>query len=609
MTAQRTPVLIAGGGAAGLALSTLLSLRGIESLLVERRAQSSDLPKAHILHQRTMEIFEEIGIAEEAYAEGSPLEWMSRVTWMTSLAGPTPEHGRVIGSIDSWGGGERLAFHLLASPCRATNLSQRWIEPMLRRRAQELAPDGVRFGHELVDLSQGPDSVLATIRDEAGETYTVESEFLVGTDGGRTVPGLVGIGHEGEGGVAQIVSSYIRTDLSGVDMDPRVSMYFFINPDAGGSIRSGALVKMGGREWGALSDEFVYHFAADPGPDREYPTEEIIERFHRSIGKDAPVEILRSTIWHIETEIAERFSEGRVFLAGDSAHRHPPSGALGLNSAIHDVHNLAWKLAAVLRGEAGVGLLESYGAERRPAVLANANQSMKNFYEQLALDQAIGIVPGESAEEGWAAFRTLFSEGSEGDAKRALVDEAIAAKRREYQAQNLELGVDYEAGALIPDEGPVPTLEDPVTDFIPGTWPGHRMPHARLVKDGRSSSTYALARNGRFALFVSSAGSAWRAGASAAAERLGIELDVIGVGPGAEYADPTGAWNRQREVTDEGAVLVRPDQRVAWRSHGAVDDPGETLYAVLARVLSRAEAGTANAAGVAVGAGSSTGAA
>jgi 2,4-dichlorophenol 6-monooxygenase len=585
----QVPVLIVGGGAAGLTMSVLLSGYGVESLVVERRADTSGLPKAHILNQRTMEILGEAGVADEVYAQGAPHEWMSRTIWMTSLAGPRPEDGQIVGWTDTWGGGEQLAAHLAASPCRTTNLPQLRLEPILKRRAETLAPDGVRFEHELVALEQDGDGVRATVRDLAGgETYEVRAQYAVGADGGRTVPEALGIGYEGQRGLLKMVTSYIRADLTTLPVDPRCCMYWFISPDTGGSIGSGVLVKMGGRDWGPGADEFAFSFATDAADDHDFTPEEATARFHRSIGTDAvPVEVRRMSTWTLESIVADRFGEGRVFLVGDAAHRHPPTGGLGLNTAIGDVHNLAWKLHAVLDRSAGAGLLASYEAERRPVAISNATQSLKSWFQHGEVDAAMGLSGDTPPEEGWASVRTLFSATPEGERMRALVDGAVRRKRDEFCAQNLEIGYDYRSAAIVDDGITPPVPDDPVCGFIAGTWPGHRVPHARIVRDGRSQSTYDLARLGRFVLFVGPDAAPWAAAAATAAQRLAIDLDVVSIGDDGDYADPTGAWERQREVTDAGAVLVRPDQHVAWRSIGAVGEPAQVLQAALEEILSR----------------------
>ena len=255
-TSVDVPVLIVGGGAAGLASSLLLSRLGVETLLVERRPASSELPKAHILNQRTMEILDIVGLTDEVYEQGSPIEAMGRVAWYTSLAGPTRLHGRELAWRDAWGGGADADRYARVSRFRHTNLPQMRLEPILRRRAEERAPGRVRFSHELLELTQDGDGVSGRVREVGtGREYTVRAQYALGADGGRTVGRTIGAKLEGQVGLVDMVSTHVVADLSKLGIDPRVSIFWFVNPDTHGSIGSGVLIKMGGHGWGPSADD------------------------------------------------------------------------------------------------------------------------------------------------------------------------------------------------------------------------------------------------------------------------------------------------------------------------------------------------------------------
>jgi 2,4-dichlorophenol 6-monooxygenase len=580
-----------GGGPAGLTTSILLSSLGVKSLLVERRTGGSGLPKAHIVSPRSMEILAQCGIADRVLAVSSAHEYMSQTVWMTSLAGPTDLHGRELARSDSWGGGQELPSATVASPFTHTNLPQIHLEPILQDRARELAPDDVLFQHELEDLHQDHDGVVGTVTDlDTGDSFEVSADYAVAADGGRTVGPMLGVKEPGERGLVKMITSYMRApDLKDVNHDPTVSIYWFINPDHGGSIGSGVLVKMGGRGWGADADEWAFSIATAPDDQTEYGEEDVIARARAAVGvHDLEIEVMRISEWQIESIVAERFSVGRVFLVGDAAHHHPPTGGLGMNSALQDAQNLVWKVATVLSGNAGDGLLATYDSERRPVAMRNAEQSLKSFFQHSEIDAAIGITP-EDPQSGWNAIRTFLSRGDEGAGVRERVAAAVRGKRREFCALNLELGYCYEDGALIPDGTPLADREDDVTDFRACTRPGHRMPHALLEHDGAQMSTYDIARYGRFTLFVGPDGD-WRTIGTEASAAAGVPLDVVTIGDGADFADSTGAWERQREVGSDGAVLVRPDQHVAWRSRGRPAHPVSALTEALRAVLRRGAA-------------------
>jgi 2,4-dichlorophenol 6-monooxygenase len=562
----------------------LLSRLGVESLLVERRPSTSDLPKAHILNQRTMEIFEVCGVADEVYEHGSPIEFMRRVAWYTSLTGPTDLHGREIARCTSWGGGADAPAYAAASRFRSTNLPQLRLEPILRRRAEALAPSGLRFGHEVIALRQDANGVTVTIEErETGERYHVRAAFVIGADGGRTVGDAIGAVLEGQRDLVKMVSTHIKADLSALNPDPAVCIYWFVNPDSHGSIGSGVLVKMGGRGWGGGADEWVFGVATTPDDPQVFDAAYVIDRVRRAVGvPDLEVETYRVSPWRVEALVADRFAEGRVFLAGDAAHRHPPTGGLGLNAAVQDAHNLTWKLAAVLDGAADPSLLETYETERRPVAQRIVQQSLSSFFQHAEIDQALGLDP-ESPAAGWAALEELFSESAEGRTKRAAVDAAATRKRLEFAAHNIEIGYRYAAGALVPEDTPLED-EDPCS-FSPSARPGSRMPHAWVGSGVRCRSTYDLVDPGRFTLFVGDDGGPWRDAAEQLRTERGLPLDVITIGARTGLVDRDATWREQSRVADDGAVLVRPDHHVAWRSPGASPDPLAALRGAFEVVL------------------------
>jgi 2,4-dichlorophenol 6-monooxygenase len=557
-------------------------------MLVERREGTSDLPKAQHLNQRTMEIFDLCGVAGDIHEQGSPMEFMCRVAWYTSLAGPTEFHGREIAGRDCWGGGADAPAYAAASRYRSVNLPQLRLEPILKRHAEARSPGQVRFGHELVGLTQDDGGVTATVLDRGTETtYEVRAAFVIGADGGRTVGPAIGAVLEGQRDLVKMISTHIETDLRRFSLDPSVCIYWFINPDHDGSIGSGVLAKMGGPHSGPSCREWVFSFATTPDDPQVFDSEYVIERFRRAVG-DPQLEVRTHRIspWRVEALVADRFSAGRVFLVGDAAHRHPPTGALGLNAAVHDAHNLTWKLGLVLRGIAEPRLLETYQTERRPVAKRIVEQALSSFFQHSELDQAIGLDP-RAPRTGWGALAELFSDTRVGKLKRAEVDAAADHKGLEFSALNLELGYRYPAGALIAE--PAPEDEQDVRTFVPSARPGARMPHAWVGSAIHRRSTYDVVDPGRFTLFIGDEGGAWRDAADHLRAARDIPLDVIAVGEPSGLADPTGAWREQSGATSAGAVLVRPDHHVAWRSADMVRDPAAALHEVFQTILPQPE--------------------
>jgi 2,4-dichlorophenol 6-monooxygenase len=275
-----------------------------------------------------------------------------------------------------------------------------------------------------------------------------------------------------------------------------------------------------------------------------------------------------------------------VFLAGDAAHRHPPTTGLGLNTAIQDAHNLAWKLAAVLKGTAGDALLDSYEPERRPIGMRNVDWALFTFLNHLVIDAGMGLMPGAPPEAQTAALEAYFADTPMGETRRARAAEVIATQRTEFQAHDLEIGFSYGDGALVPDGSEAPPRDPMGSMYHPTTRPGHRLPHAWLNRNGQRISTHDLTGAGSsFALITGPAGEAWCTAAAEAAERLAVSIVAARVGDGGDYADPTGAWAAVRQIRDDGAVLVRPDNHVAFRSSGTVDEPAAVLTDALETIL------------------------
>jgi 2,4-dichlorophenol 6-monooxygenase len=584
MKELRVPVLIAGGGGAGLTASMLLSLLGVETLLVSALPTTSILPKAHVLNQRTMEILTDLGVADAVYAHGTPAEHMRHTAYYAGLAGPDPSYGRAIARLESWGAGGLDGDWAAASPCRQANLPQIRLEPILRARAEALAPGRVRFHHELVALAQDADGVTAEVHDkDAGETYRVRARYLLACDGGRTVGPRLGVALEGPRDLFRIVSVYMSVDLSHWARDPDVLIRWLWLPERGAL---GTLVPMGPRHWGPDSEEWVFHLDYENEDTRALDDGEVVANMKTALGLpdlDAKVHVVSR--WSLEGILADRFRVGRVFLVGDAAHRHPPTGGLGLNSAIHDAHNLCWKLAAVLAGRAGDELLDSYEAERRPADARNVARSLENGMNHFRVAEAIGIARENGAERNLAALRSALQSGPH----RRAVLAAAATQSMEFREHAVEYGYTYDSAAVVPDGTKAAPSADDVHLYAPSTRPGAPLPHAPIEDaDGARCSTLDLVGPGSFLLIAGEEGAAWCEAACDVAAKRGLPLAAARIGRAeGDYRDPRCAWVSRREIGARGAVLVRPDRFVAWRSLGEAADPRDALERAFAQVLAR----------------------
>jgi 2,4-dichlorophenol 6-monooxygenase len=586
---ERVPVLIVGGGGAGLTASMLLAGLDVEHLLINSRSGTSDLPKAHVLNQRAMEILDDAGVADLIEERGTPAEAMAATAFYAGLGGSDPDAGRRIAKLQSWGAGGADEHWRAASPRRQCNLPQIRLEPLLRARAEELSPGRLRFNHELIELSQDEEGVMAIVRDnEDGQEYEVCAEYLIGADGGRTVPAQIGVEFDGLGVVSEAVSFHVSADFSGLAPDPDVLIRWIISPDRGAGV---VIVPMGPGRWGPDSEEWVIHLQYPVGDPRAASDEDVLADLRAALAiPELSMQIHKISRWTVDAVLASSFREGRVFLVGDAAHRHPPTGGLGLTSAIHDVHNLCWKLAAVLAGQAGVPLLDTYEAERRPVVARNAQRSLENAVNHLAIIATAGVGPEKSAAGNWESLRRVWSEEPEDADHRATVLRGIRHQSMEFNEHNVEYGFAHESAAIVADGTPKPENPDDVRIYIPSTRPGSPLPHAWIEDiDGERRPIKDLVRPGAFLVIAGEEGTAWCEAAKQVADDLEVALDALRIGHlDGDFFDPRCAWLRRREFGPEGAVLVRPDRFVAWRSMGAVEQPTEALRGALEQVLARA---------------------
>ena len=581
-------VLVVGGGGAGLTASMLLATYDVDHLLVSARPTTSDLPKAHVLNQRAMEVLDDVGVADAIAERSTPAAQMAATAYYAGLAGPDPDYGRCLHRLECWGAGGADENWSAASPWRQLNLPQIRLEPLLKARADELAPSRIRFGHELVDLQQDGEGVLASVRDcQSGRAYVVRSRYLLGSDGGRRVPALIGVGHDGLGVVTQTATLHVSADFSSCAPDPDVLIRWILSPQVGALV---VMVPMGPQRWGPASEEWVVHLNY-PVDDPRAQSDERVEadvRLALGIG-ELPMRIHKITRWSVDAVIASSFRVGRVFLLGDAAHRHPPTGGLGLTSAIHDAQNLCWKLAAVLRGQAAPALLDTYEAERRPVDERNCQRSLENAFNHFTIIDALGVSPDKTADANMAALRLMWSDDPDDRPHRSAILRAMRAQSMEFSELNVEYGYAYDSTAVVPDGTPAPSPVDDIRVYEQSTRPGAPLPHAWIDdEDGNRRALRELVAPGRFLLIAGEEGDAWCAAAHALAATGDVAVDAVRIGHlDGDLFDPRCTWLRHRGIGSDGAVLVRPDRFVAWRAPAASEDPRRALAEAFSQILAR----------------------
>jgi 2-polyprenyl-6-methoxyphenol hydroxylase-like FAD-dependent oxidoreductase len=529
------PVLIVGGGPVGLSASILLSRLGVASRLVERHPGTALHPKARNINMRTMEIFRQCGVEDAVRAAGLPIERTRFLIWAESLAGREIER-RVEKRSHPDGELPSAAKHCLCA--------QDDLEPVLRRHAEALAPGTLAFATELIHLEQDATGVTATLRDAGGETQ-VRAQYVIAADGARSpVRRALGVAMQGVSELYRSVNVLMNTDLTPWVKDRPAAIYLIQQP----GLRTTFMTINGVNRWG-----FLINLPAGASFD-PYTREHCGAVVRTAAGvPDLDVEILGMDPWVAAAEVAERYRVGRVFLAGDSAHHMPPTGGFGLNTGVQDAHNLAWKVAAVLNGWAGPGLLDTYEAERRP---------YGQFVTQQCMETAVSMGRGPQSA----------------DAPPKLA-------RPEFHSEvGMIFGAHYDSAAVIPDGTALPAVENPIAEYVPSARPGSRAPHVWLTRDGRRTSTHDLV-DMRFTLFAGERGEPWRDAACAVAASLGVPLSAFKVGSGADVGDHEEQWLSAYGIEADGAVLVRPDGHVAWRGRSGAAHPKRELDAAFRAML------------------------
>lgn len=538
MNYEHTPVLIVGGGVVGLSAALFLAAQGVRAKLVERHPDLLMHPRARGFTPRTVELYRQVGlepaIRAASYAGGDQFAWVA--VQADNLAG---EHHPVEEPEDD-------VPQANLSPSPFAPIDQDKLELLLRERAVELGAE-LHFSTEMVEFTQDEDGVTARLVDRrTGDERVVRADYMIAADGySSPIRKRLEIPTEGPGPFFHTITATITADLTPALRGRPVNIAYLQQPRPGTILMAH---DQAGQRW-----VFGMGYMPDYGESVEDFTD---DRVAELVGQAAGIPGVPVTVrpqipgtdikvlgFTIGAQVAQRYRAGRVFLAGDSAHIVPPTGGLGANTGIQDAHNLAWKLAAVIRGEAGTALLDSYHDER---------YAVGHFIMQQAL----------------ARWQTRVA----GEDNPPLMDYSTVT-----------FGPIYRSAAVIgaPD-GDAPAL--PVGQLA--GQPGTRAPHLELSRNGEVISTIDLYGR-RFVLLAPAGDSVWVEPARRVADDLGLPLDVYRIGPGGDLADVEGRFADAHGLTGSGALLVRPDGIVAWRAQTAFDDPAGALEEALRSLLAR----------------------
>jgi 2-polyprenyl-6-methoxyphenol hydroxylase-like FAD-dependent oxidoreductase len=531
------PVVIAGGGLVGLTTSMFLAQHGVPSLVIERIRGGSPLPRAAHFHLRTIELFRLAGIEDEVRRE-SEKEFLPEgaIVAMDCLAGR--KLADIIPSLN-------VGVDDMLSPCRRLFVSQPSLEKILRRQAKK-AGAHVMEGCEVVDVAQESDGITATVRIlDTGAERRLRAQYLVGADGAHSkVREALGIPLDGRGVFSNSITIYFTADLWPYLGNKPLSVIYLNNPMFGGFIRVERHCQYGFLAVNTVGDPNSNPDVANAAKD--VSEARLIEFVRAGVGvPDLPVKIDGVARWRATSDVARRFQDGRIALVGDAAHLMPPNGGFGGNTGIQDAHNLAWKLALVLKGVAGTDLVATYDAERRPVGKFTVEQAYSRYVTRTAT--YLGATDYEPVAHDF----------------------------------NVELGYLYRSPAIVAEDDDPAVHADPRQTF---GRPCSRAPHVWLERDGRRISTLDLFGRA-FVLLAGPQGNAWTAASRKAAAGLpGLELDSYVAG-GAQLRDPDGRFGDAYGLSANGAALVRPDGFVAWRMRELANDPAAALSQALRQVL------------------------
>ena len=580
-----TDVLVIGAGPAGLTASALLARAGVKTIGITKYPGTADSPRAHITNQRTAEVLRDLGVEDHLRQTAMPHELMATQIFATSFA------GLELSRASAWGAGiDRRADYVAASPSSMCNISQHKLEPIILEAATKHGAD-IRFNEELIDLQQDRDGVSARILNRTtGKEREIRSKYLIGADGGRSlVASQEGFEFDGRFNIGEAISVWLDADLTRYTQH-RSGAIAFITPQASEIWMSIWPCVTPWTEW----NPFFFRHGWTPGS----TDEEVLQGYIREAIGDStvPFKIKKISSWQVNHVVAKNYRRGRVFIAGDAAHRHSPANGLGSNTSVQDSYNLAWKLALVLSGKADESLLDSYTDERQPVGRQVIDRAMKSHVEIEPWSEAAGLRPGMSERDAKSNIEELFGASETGEKRRKALLAGVDLMNYQFNAHGVELGQRYRSKAIASPE-PFPEYRrDAELYFQPDTVPGSHIPHVWLMHKGKVISTLDLCDYSRFTLIVGVGGQGWVAAASTVAAELGVPIKVARAGLRQEFDDIEGEWLRIRDVSDRGCLLVRPDRFIAWRSRDLPSDPVAALRQTMRSVLGRG--GAAGPAGV-----------
>jgi 2,4-dichlorophenol 6-monooxygenase len=585
-----TDVLVIGAGPSGMVSALCLAKAGVRSVVVERASGLATHPKAHEVNARSIEILQSLGFTlPELEAEASPEPDAARIVFCKTI-------GEELGRIDlraPENDPEKYRRHLRAAK-PYLNLSQTELEKTMLEHLRRVPKTEALFEHQWEGFEDDGTGITSIVRRTTdGAAIRIRSRYVVAADGAASsARAALDIPMDGPDKLQDFVNAYFEADLSEAITTP-AKLYWILHPESVGTLIAHHVEK-----------RWVYHVPIHSPYERpdDYTEEVFVERIKRATGdSNLSIRIRSISFWRMTAQVARRFRKGRVFLVGDAAHRFPPTGGLGMNTGIADAHNLCWKLAAVLEGEADDALLDTYERERRPVAQRNCAESEANFEKIFEVIDALGLRRDgletlarikRSAPVKWLprsgqrmleklltipAFRA-FRRFDRSDALKSKVSRSIADQTPHFDRIGLDIGYVYDDGALVRDARATPEPANDVTQYVPSTAPGARFPHLWL-DPAHTRSTHDVLDSEGYTLLLGDDGSPWQ-NALRSVGPLRSKLKIAFLGAMCEGEEQSRALVELCAIERDGALLVRPDGHVAWRQPSLTKTPDRTLQRV-----------------------------
>jgi putative polyketide hydroxylase len=499
-------VIIIGGGPVGLSAAICLACQGVESILIEKHPTTTAHPKARGVNGRSMELFRSLGLEDQMKQYQMPRE-AYRFTWIEDFQGR--EITRVQATVD----------YSRYSPTEHAIIAQDNVEQELFKKAQSMPLIDLRFHTEMIHATQTDEQVTVEIvNKETNKKETLTAQYLIAADGANSsLRKLFNVEMEGADNLGVFCNIYCEMNLDKYVEHRPSAGFMFIRPDVRGTF---ILSKKGQRKW-----LVGVRIGSNPCLTKESFTDDFCVEYVKNIINDPQLEVclINKAFWTMAALIAKQYRIGRVFLAGDAAHRLPPTGGFGMNTGIQDVHNLAWKLAMVLNGQADESLLDTYFTERVQIAKANTHWSISNAKR----------------------FEKIFIALAQND----LMTFEEALKDQTHHINNILMDLGFIYGSEYQTQ----------ENYKPSAQVGARAPHCWLLKDNEQKSTLDL-YNSRFVLVCPPEAHYWQD------QYRQFPCTIVTIGEQGEYLDKNYDFLENYEISKQGAVLVRPDGHVAWRS-------------------------------------------